>query len=478
MALSAVRARTSLLPSGPVSEPTSIRSLLGDYGDQINLRPIYQRDIRWNKDNMCQLIGTVMNQALIPGLILYKLQAEERSPDSPFRYEMVDGQHRYFTLHKFFKGELVTELEGKPFLITWIYRTPLGREIHVLYKENETTKEWATVNPHLTIDYMTEDEQDAFNTFKIDKKEIKDALTIDKRREIFQTLQRGIPVRNSDLLKNKVNIRLIRLIVDEMLLEHTLKNFLKKRCWLYTKNYWLNWAVRLYLVVNPIGDKSEEDMFAIRDTQIKEWINKGSPNLNTTPEGEEDFKDVISRFFSFLDALPKGIKLSPCHFYALFAHLVSADEGREEILAGHIKDWTSTPQAKIWNKAWENRKNGNDDDERKAYFAEIYDDIEKIQVAARPEHARKSIPKLLREEVWKKYFGDKLSGNCFCCDAKIQLTKDYEACHLIAYKYGGPDTLANLRPGCRSCNGSMRTQNMLEFKRQYYPDIHTPLSLE
>jgi hypothetical protein len=480
MALSTMRARFSLLPSGPVSEPTSIRNLLGDYGDQINLRPVYQREIRWKKDNMCDLIGTVMNQGLIPGLILYKLQAEERTADCPLRYEMVDGQHRYFTLNKFFKGELVTEAGGKPFLISWIFRDlATGRDVHVFYKETDTTKEWAAQNRHLNISYMTEDEKDAFNSFKIDKKEIKDPLTLDQRRAIFDKLQRGISVRGSDLLKNRVAIRLIRFIVDEMRLESRMKEILANRCWMNPKNYWLHWVIRFYLILNSDAETTEEDEFATRDSAITTLIKDESPRLESSADEENELRTAVTRFFTFLDSLPKGVKLPPCHFYALFTYLAQADEGREEILRGHIDDWANGGRAKSWKKAWENRKTGDDDEERATYFSEIQEELERIRLAVREPEARKSIPKKLRLRVWRHYFrSEEADGICFCCGDEIYYEVDYEACHVIAHKHGGTDTLDNLRPGCRSCNRSMGTQNMVEFKKQFYPDEDTPLSGE
>ena len=477
MALSTPRQRVSLLPSGPVSEPTSIRNLLGDYGDEINLRPVYQRDIKWKLPHMSSLIGTVMNQGLIPGIILYKLQADERTAGSPFRYEMVDGQHRYFALNKFFKSELVTEAGGKPFLISWIYRDKAAnRNIHVFYKENDATKEWMSQNRSLSFAYMTEDEQDAFNSYKIDKKEIKDWLTLNQRREIFTKLQCGTPVRGSDLHKNANSVRLIRFIVDEMKLEEPMKTILMNRCWINPKNYWLHWVIRFYLILNPLPESAEEDEFKIRDAALTKLIKDESPRLTSTEESESKLQQAILRFFLFLDSLPKGVKLSPCHFYALFFHITQADEGREDILRGHIHDWANNQQVKHWKKAWEGRETGSDDGERSVFFLSCVNELERIRLPAREPGARKSIPKKLRLRVWREYFGtEETDGICFSCGDKIVFEKEYEACHLIAHKHGGPDTFENLRPGCRSCNSSMGTQDMREFKAQYYPEIATPL---
>jgi 5-methylcytosine-specific restriction endonuclease McrA len=478
MSLSVVRPRASVLPSRPVSEPSSIRNLMGDYGSQVELRPVYQRDIRWKKDNMCDLIKTIMSEGLIPGLILYKLQGEERSADSPYRYEMVDGQHRFFTIQKFFNSELVTEAGGKPFLISWIYRdASTGRDVHIFYKENDATKEWAAQH-RIPFSYMTEEEKDAFNSFKIDVKEIKDPLTLDQRRAIFVSLQQGVSVRGSDLLKNKVEVRLVRFIVEEARWESKMKEVLAARCHMNPKNYWLHWVIRFFLILNPL-DKLEEEKFAIRDADLTKMIKDGSDYLMSDEEEEEQLQVAVERFFAFLDSLPVGVRLPPVHFYALFTHLASAEDGREDLLRGHIAEWANNAHTKAWKKAWENRKNGDDDGARAEQFARCVDQLERIKAPALPPGTRTSIPKKLRLKVYRNAFGSEADcGFCYCCGDLITYDEDYEACHVIASKNGGSDTFENLRPGCRSCNRSMGTQDMREFKAQFYPDAETPLSEE
>jgi len=80
---------------------------------------------------------------------------------------------------------------------------------------------------------------------------------------------------------------------------------------------------------------------------------------------------------------------------------------------------------------------------------------------------RKSIPQSVRKELWINHFGERYEGKCFVC--KIKITKEeFEAGHVIAYAEGGSDTLDNLRPICKTCNRSMGTQNLLEFKEEYH----------
>ena len=81
---------------------------------------------------------------------------------------------------------------------------------------------------------------------------------------------------------------------------------------------------------------------------------------------------------------------------------------------------------------------------------------------------RKSIPKAVRDRLWITTFGaDKAKGSCQCCGKEIHIL-DWEAGHVIAAAKGGPDTIENLRPICGVCNRSMGTQNLEEFRKNYF----------
>lgn len=82
--------------------------------------------------------------------------------------------------------------------------------------------------------------------------------------------------------------------------------------------------------------------------------------------------------------------------------------------------------------------------------------------------SRKSIPKNLKNRIWDEYVGkEKGLGRCFVCDNEID-SKNFEAGHVVSVKKGGSDVLENLRPICSSCNKSMGTENLEEFKQKYF----------
>ena len=77
------------------------------------------------------------------------------------------------------------------------------------------------------------------------------------------------------------------------------------------------------------------------------------------------------------------------------------------------------------------------------------------------------LPQQLRKEVWMRHNGDRMTGTCFVCNTKTEFV-NFEAGHIISKAKGGSDTVENLRPICGSCNKSMGTRDLLDFKNQYF----------
>jgi 5-methylcytosine-specific restriction endonuclease McrA len=85
------------------------------------------------------------------------------------------------------------------------------------------------------------------------------------------------------------------------------------------------------------------------------------------------------------------------------------------------------------------------------------------------QEPRKAIPKKIRGEAWKIQFGDSTKGSCFCCKKDLDVFDDWHAGHIVSHSNNGTDTANNLRPVCGSCNLSMGTENMDDFKKRCYP---------
>jgi 5-methylcytosine-specific restriction endonuclease McrA len=73
-----------------------------------------------------------------------------------------------------------------------------------------------------------------------------------------------------------------------------------------------------------------------------------------------------------------------------------------------------------------------------------------------PATTKASVPRALREEVWRTYMGKTFEGKCRVtwCSNRINVF-DFEVGHNIPESKGGALVLTNLRPICGRCNKSM-----------------------
>lgn len=94
---------------------------------------------------------------------------------------------------------------------------------------------------------------------------------------------------------------------------------------------------------------------------------------------------------------------------------------------------------------------------------------------------RSGIPSAHRKNVWKRYIGQNIKGNCFCCQRTVLFVDladkeeddwqdDFHCGHFISKKNGGDDSIENLRVLCAACNWSMGSRNIPEYMAVYYPN--------
>lgn len=101
----------------------------------------------------------------------------------------------------------------------------------------------------------------------------------------------------------------------------------------------------------------------------------------------------------------------------------------------------------------------------------ISEDEKKIVDITIIEQKKRRLPPIkIRNNVWKKAFGENTEGICVCCKERIHITS-WDCSHIIAFKLGGLDSEDNLLPACKSCNRSMGIENLFDFKQRCYPDL-------
>ena len=80
------------------------------------------------------------------------------------------------------------------------------------------------------------------------------------------------------------------------------------------------------------------------------------------------------------------------------------------------------------------------------------------------ERKREKIPKEIRGIIWRKRNGEKMNGECYCCENELEY-ENFECGHVVARCLGGNSSVDNLEPVCKKCNIDMGTMNLEEYKR-------------
>lgn len=461
-----IRVRKNLLGAvEPSTVPMSVSTLFGEeYFPKFNLCPSYQRDIRWHPTAMNDFIGTIMNNGLVPGIILYQLRTEEQiGENAQNEYEVVDGQHRLYTINAFMeaKEQTLTRIP-KPFMVYWDY----SPDTPVFYKETDDVREWC-VNNKKTPKFLTKDETKYFKKYQIITTNLRYPMTLNARKEIFMSLQKGVPVRNSDFLKNITDCKLVEFISGHGYKQLMNEEIIKKHCYKKTSDYWLHWVTRCFLMFvkkNCKGyDKEAVDIFAIEDKKLNKVFKTNPECFNPDDDVLDRFDTKFQEFVTFLKDCGEK-KFNPTQLFALFHHLCDETTNRVNVLS-HASNFATNGYQKKYRTLWEsNEENGMT--VRKDYFNKCLTEIKGWTEPASPKDTR-PITKTLKKQVWEKAVN---KGKCDVCNKSI-VKDNFEAGHVIARSLGGQTELNNLIPMCFDCNRNMGTRNAYEFKQDVYPRL-------
>ncbi len=463
-----IRLRKNLLGENePHTIQKEIRDLVScDYYDSIILRPKYQRHIRWSKDAMNDFIETIMNNGLIPGITIYKLHFSERTEANRGKnYEVVDGQHRLFTMKAFFDATFQECPHiKKPFIVYWNYEPNMP----VFFKDTPDVQQWCHDNGK-TPYFLPEELVNHFLHRSLSITTINSSMSLDDRRENFMSLQKGIPVRNSDLLKNKVDCKLIAFMCEDHYEDIMLNDFLG-HCTKNAPKYWVNWTVRCFLLYRAFREKRDNDKysadmaFTTTDKSIDKWIKNNNKFVNPDDNILFEFDDTFKSFVLFLrnDKL-NNVKLNPTQLFALFYWFCFSEGTVNESVLSNMTFFAKDGNNKIKRNMWESN---TDVVPRQEYFNECVCQI--LSMSDEPTRIidQDPISSSKRLQVWKKCN----DGKCEICDSEIT-ESTFEAGHILARSLGGSQDLDNLIPICIDCNRSMGTRNPYDYKKEVYPEL-------
>lgn len=446
-----------------------------DYFNKINTRPVYQRHIRWKPNAMNSFIDSVFKRRYVQPILMYQLHPEDLSASNytncskKYEYEVMDGQHRLYTLSAFQSAKLqVLPHISKPFIVHWVHEVldenGCKVQICIFYEKTDDVVNWCKVTGK-TPQFLTEEGKKNFDNTIIKVATITSRLTINERREEFMSLQNGVPVRNSDYLKNMTECKFVASFEyndAEVLMETFFSHCSKK-----ASNFWTQWICRCYTLFSRFkkeGDPSvkpvSEYFLHNTDTAIKNLIKSNNTLLNPPETVLDEFYDVFKGFIEFLQNLKETIIFNPTQIFALFYYL--CDEKRNtQIILTHMENFAKAGQEKNKKKMWENTE---DNETRRKYFNECLCELnEMVQPAMSIDDT--PITTELREEVWKKC----INGKCAICEEE-EITKDnFEAGHIVARKLCGQTNIDNFLPMCLKCNRTMGIKNALEYKKDKYP---------
>ena len=466
-----IRNRRNLLGRRPQTVSKDIIDLY-EKRHRIDMQPVYQREIRWTPTMKNDLIGTIMDNGLVPSLILYKLHADDKVGRPTITNEVVDGQHRLFTVFNFISSEYIELPRKRKFIVYWPYKNEEGKVVPVFYKETDATRDWFAKNTEFEPRYLTEEETIYFNEFGFDIREIDFQLTIEQRRQIFMSLQNGVQVKNSDWLKNKTDCGLINFM-SENGYEQKMKDaetgvlaFSHKK----PDNYWIQWVCRFYFLFLAVKhlksdklaldefDNTSAKVFVLGDTEYKHMCTPHDKSLND-PVSIAEFHDVFEAFHDFLNSdVCKNIQFNPTQLFALFQYVAMHVESLHLIDSVHMRVFYNEGKDLSYRRMWEKV---TPNPARATYYKDCLSRLSTIIETVESNVFEAKISKKLKHEVWVHWFKEAESALCPCGTA---ITEEENHCgHIVARAKGGKTAVENLRPVCASCNLRMKTRNLNDY---------------
>ena len=160
-----------------------------------------------------------------------------------------------------------------------------------------------------------------------------------------------------------------------------------------------------------------------------------------------------NKFFSMLKNLEnQGI------LFSSYNKLKEAlDRVNENVRQQKVEEYSNSEKKK---KIWEKCLKYN-------CFIGLVSEKEFYEIIFRITEKRKAVPIGLKKDCWRNKFLNESKGYCEVCSKVIEAL-DFEAGHIISVYNGGKDVVENLMPICKDCNRSMNTQNLYDYKNNYF----------
>lgn len=430
--------------------------------NKLTLRPAYQRNACWNDEQKTNLIDTIMKRCPMPTFLIYKYDEE---------MECIDGQNRLTTIKEYKEQLPPSEINNRrPF--AWIIDHydedgDIIKTEYVYYEETPDFKVYITdlnnKNKKKSKEYrfMTGSEKSRFNDYGLVAQMIKNKLTFDQRKEIFNKWQNGSSISQCDALKNE-NTPFCNWVVSNRI-EHSLGELISK----YLKSSKKNWLFDVVRMLRVFLDEANPPSYAIISTLQTRNILKSS---EFDKDKYDSAKLKLEKFLNSITPLQEIKKYITISYLLTYAYLwyINKEESSRSILEN--KEFMINFAKKSIENKDHNHSTLNNGPQIKSFmemFPQIQQDLT-IELSKKiPENTlkykKKTISIDLKKKVWDKYHKGLGVAKCFCCRIESIEPLNFEAGHVIPESAGGPTNLDNLRPICRGCNRRMAATNMKDW---------------
>jgi hypothetical protein len=444
----------------------SVKSVHEDWYPYTLMQPSFQRGLTWPEAKVDKFINTIMRDEYVPPVLLYKYPQSE--VNGVVEYESIDGQHRLESIRAFREAAPIVRKNGKS-----IPAYVKVGDIYLFYKETDYTRSWKTETGN-RVEYLDERQQKKFDRFKLSIQVYNSELTLDERRRIFANLQEGVPVRNSDKLKNTVDGKLVSEL-NEIDWEAPYKEHYMSLLTSCREQNRLFCVVRLRMIfANP---ERADEYCRMLDKTIKNGIEKETFEAQGNIDEFDDVMTKVYGAFVQLKGIHPGAKYTPIQIFALVLEIFKSHEEPEKVdrlverCASYIVNDKGKNRDVIENKInktlWFDDKFPVDGAIRYLKECREYLSSSDAPIAPKISTKRKYSKNTTKKAVWDKRFCGETSGNCFCCDKILKNTgANWDRGHDLAHSKGGSDTdINNFEVVCKKCNSEQGTRTLLEFKR-------------
>jgi hypothetical protein len=460
-----------------VPKTLTLKSVVEDYYPTANMQPPYQRGWMWPEEKISKFLETVYERSgLVQEIILYSYQENEIT--NKYEYETVDGQHRMTSLFAFRTGSPIIGKNNKSIRAYM----KIGVR-YIFYEPIPAIEQWQQDTGN-TVAYLDVNQRKEFDRFELRFQIIQSPLMPDERRQWFDRLQEGVPVRNSDKLKNIVDGKIISELNSIDNWESKYRSKYMSRLTSCREQNRLFCMVRLYRVFHAI--KTGKDIGFVMesdDTQIKKMLLLGSiPELNMAAE----FGKAMDIVYDALDELePKGKHYTPIQLFALAVEIFKTPDpetvnqlvtrcqtqvkqkSEKKIVNCDVKE--NKARKSLWFDALYKDKK----DEYTKYYKDSCDFLRSDAVISKPvPKARKVSKNVTPKKVWAKFFGTDEHGSCFCCDKPLKFCdygNQWAKGHNVAHAVGGSDTdIGNFVVECNECNNAHKKMSADEYRRRIW----------